>query len=45
MAAHPALLGLFAYIHLNPVIKLAHARILAADIVLDVGVKKMYQKM
>ena len=45
MTANSALLRLSADIHLNPVVKLADARIFAADVVFDIGVEQMYQKI
>ena len=43
--ANAALLGLSADIHLNPVVKLADTHIFAADVVFDIGVEQMYQKI
>ena len=45
VSADSALLGLSADIHLNPVIKLAYTRIFAANVVFDIGVEQMYQKI
>lgn len=45
VSADSALLGLSADIHLNPVVKLADAHIFAADVVFDIGVEQMYQKI
>lgn len=45
VTANAALLGLSADIHLNPVVKLADTHIFAADVVFDIGVEQMYQKI
>ena len=45
VTANAALLRLSADIHLNPVVKLADARVFATDVVFDIGVEQMYQKI
>ena len=45
VSADAALLRLSADIHLNPVVKLADARVFATNIVFDIGVEQMYQKI